>query len=87
MRVITLDGYCSTVQGLLDWSEVDLGLTELSFIQIDLCVVCDVVLNSRVSLSSCPFLGILHCLPRAAGVPLESALNHRIMSNMNESLL
>jgi len=32
------DGYCSTVQGLLDWFEVDLGITELSFIQIDLCV-------------------------------------------------
>ena len=28
------DGYCSTVQGLLDWFEVDLGFTELLFIQI-----------------------------------------------------
>ena len=28
-----VDGYCSTVQGLLDWFEVDLGFTELSFIQ------------------------------------------------------
>jgi len=27
------DGYCSTVQGLLDWFEVDLGFTEFSFIQ------------------------------------------------------
>jgi len=34
------DGYCSTVQGLLDWFEVDLGFTELSFIQIDLCALC-----------------------------------------------
>ena len=34
-----LDGYCSTVQGLLDWFEVDLGFTELLFIQIDLCVI------------------------------------------------
>jgi len=24
-----LDGYCSTVLGLLDWFEVDLGFTEL----------------------------------------------------------
>jgi len=24
-----LDGYCSTLQGLLDWFEVDLGFTEL----------------------------------------------------------
>ena len=28
------DWYCSTVQGLLDLFEVDLGFTELSFIQI-----------------------------------------------------
>ena len=49
------DGYCSTVQGLLDWFEVDLGFTELSFIQIDLCVLYVFVLYSRVSLSSCPF--------------------------------
>ena len=77
MRTCTtfLDGYCSTVQGLLDWFEVDLGFTELSFIQIGLCVLCDFVLYSRVSLSSCPFLDILHCLPRAVGVPLESALS------------
>jgi len=33
-----LGGYCSTVQGLLDWFEVDLGFTELLFIQIELCV-------------------------------------------------
>ena len=69
------DGYCSTVQGLLDWFEVDLGFTELSFIQIDFCVLCVFVLYSCVSLSSCPFLDILHCLSRAVGVPLESALN------------
>ena len=68
-------GYCSTVQGLLDWFEVDSGFTELSFIQIDLCVLRVFVLYSRVSLSSCPFLDILHCLPRAVGVPLESAIN------------
>jgi len=34
-----LDRYCSTVQGLLDWFEVDLGFTELLFIQINLCVM------------------------------------------------
>jgi len=35
-----LDGYCSTVQGLLDWFEVDLGFTELLFIQqcLPLCL-------------------------------------------------
>jgi len=73
VALVFLDGYCSTVQGLLDWFEVDLGFTELPFIQIDVCVLCDFVLYSRVSLSSCPFSDILHCLPRAVGVPLESA--------------
>ena len=52
-----------------------MGFTDLSIIQIDLCVVCVFVLDSRVSLSSCPFLDILHCLPRAVGVSLESALD------------
>ena len=28
-RCSVLDGYCSTVQGLLDWFEVDLGFPEL----------------------------------------------------------
>jgi len=60
-----LDGYCSTVQGLLDWFEVDLGFTELLFIQVDWCVTGVFVLYSRVSLSSCPFVEILRCLPRA----------------------
>jgi len=71
-----LDGYCSTVQGLLDWFEVDLGFTELLFIQIDVCFMYVFVLYSTVSLSTCPFLDILHCLPRAVvGLPLESAIN------------
>jgi len=34
-----LDGYCSTVLGLLDWFEVDSGFTKLLFIQTDLCVL------------------------------------------------
>jgi len=66
-----LDGYCSTVQGLLDWFQVDLGCTKLLFIQIDLCVLCIFVFYS-LSFSSCPFLDILHCFPRAVGMPLES---------------
>ena len=43
-----LDGYYSTVQGLLDWFEVDLGFTDLLFTQIDLCVMCVFVLYIRV---------------------------------------
>jgi len=78
MYCAVLDGYCSTVQeGLLDWFEVDLGFTELRllFIQNDVCVLCVFVLYSPVSLSSRPCLDILHCFPRAVGVPVESALN------------
>ena len=40
---VVLDGYCSTVQGVLDWVEVGLGFKqklELLFVQIDLCVLC-----------------------------------------------
>jgi len=37
--------------------------------------MCVFVLDSHVPLSSCPFLDILHCLPRAVVVPLETALN------------
>ena len=36
-----LDGFCSTVQDLLEWFEVDWGCTELLFIQIDVCM-CEV---------------------------------------------
>jgi len=39
MKCSCLEGYCSTVQGLLDWFEVDLGFTELLFIQMDLCAL------------------------------------------------
>ena len=38
------------------------------------CTVC-FFLYSRVSLSSCPFLDMLYCLPRTVGAPLESVLN------------
>ena len=35
-----LDGYCSTVQGLLDWFKIDVEFAKLLFIQTDLCVLC-----------------------------------------------
>jgi len=75
-----LDGYCSTVQGLLDWIEIDLGFTELLFIQIDLCVLCVFLFFTPQSHSPLLLsLDILHCLPRAVGVPLESALNPKTL--------
>ena len=48
-----LDGYCSIVQGLLDWFEVDWRFTKFVFIQIDLCVLLRGGSASRVSAQSC----------------------------------
>jgi len=45
-KIFLNDGYCSIVQGLLDWFEVNLGFTERLFIQIDLCVD-----NTQISLN------------------------------------
>jgi len=72
---IFLDGCCSTVQGLLDWFEVDLGSPSFCSFRL-ICVLC-VFLFSTPASHSPPvlFWDILHCLPRAVGVPLESALN------------
>jgi len=42
----SFDGCCSTVQGLLDWFEVDLGFPELVFNQIHLCT-SDLDLEAR----------------------------------------
>ena len=39
MGTVFVDGSCSTVQGLLDWSEVDLRFHQAFFIQNDLCTV------------------------------------------------
>ena len=47
-----LDGYCCTVQELLDWFEVDLGFTEGLFLQIGLCVKCDMCVCLIVSLQA-----------------------------------
>ena len=41
--------YCSTVQGLLDWFEVDLGFTKLLFIQTHLFFMCVFVLYATRS--------------------------------------
>jgi len=44
-----LDGYCSTVQGLLDWFEVDLGFTELFLMHMMACMfVCVYIRHERI---------------------------------------
>jgi len=71
------DGYCSTVQGWLDWFEVDLGFTECSFIQIDLCHVSRIWM-SRVTHMNESFNAY------------ESVMSHihiRHVTHMNESCL
>ena len=85
-----LDGYCSTVQGLLDWFGVDLGSTDLLFIQIDLCVMCVFVLCSPVSLSSCPFFGHPALPPPRSGsasrVSPQSCQLHEFLWGLRYSL-
>ena len=49
-----LDGYCSTVQGLLDWFETEVGFAKLLFIQTDLCVLCvEVALRVAMRVAVC----------------------------------
>ena len=47
-----LDGYSSTIQGLLDWFDVDLGLTNLLLFRL-ICVLF--VSFALLLLSPCPF--------------------------------
>jgi len=64
---ICLDGYCSTVQGLLDWFAVDLGFTELLIVQIDLCVcgsspTCAYVVSVCLCLVWCVCVSVCLCV-------------------------
>ena len=63
--VFFFDGYCSTVQGLLDWFEVDLGRLRVHRTLIHsnrfVCSVCFCSLLPRLTLLL-SFLDILHCL-------------------------
>ena len=75
--ISSLDGYCSTVQGLLDWFEVDLGFTEHLFIQIDLCATSSLC-NSHLisSLSYSHFISSLkHLLLIKYGVATVSRID------------
>jgi len=72
---VCLDGYCSTAQGLLDWFEINLGFTKFFFSDWFVCYLFFLVLRSLLALLL-SFLDVLHCLPRAVGIPLEAALNH-----------
>jgi len=62
-------------QCLLDWFEVDLRVHQASFVWIDLCIVCFCVSFALVFFPLLSFSDVLHCLPRAVGAPLETALN------------
>jgi len=53
-----LDGYCSTVQGVLDWFDVELGFAELLFMQrkmrLEMIVEMHIeILNGGAILSDC----------------------------------
>jgi len=49
-------GYCSTVQGLLDWFEVDLGFSELVLFRL-ICVLCVFLISIAITISSLVFSG------------------------------
>jgi len=53
-----VDEYCSTVQGLLDWFEVDLGFTELLFIHYChiICICVQVCMFVNVCTSVCLYM-------------------------------
>ena len=70
-----IDGYCSTVQGLLDWFEVDFGFTELLFIQIDVCVMCFFVLYLTFPVSSLVMIGLLLSLSHTLSLSLFLSLS------------
>jgi len=56
-----LDGYCSTVQGLLDWFEVDLGFPELFFEATTHRIVSAGLDSSHCERSSCSVLVCIAC--------------------------
>jgi len=71
-----LDGYCSTVQGLLDWFEVNVGFTELLFIQIDVCVMCVFAYVCRSMHCSC--VCVVCCVRMLCSVLLLIALSSQM---------
>jgi len=74
LREHLFDWTCVTVQGLLDWYEVDLGFTKFHFFRLMrvLCAFLSPMLSSRSPLS---FFDVVHCLHHVVGVPLQSAYN------------
>jgi len=85
--VFLFDGYCSTVQGLLDWFEVDLGFAKLRLFRLIyvLSVFSSPTFSFRsplvLSLSSPPFRTSWSCTASPAwweylGVSLQSCQSH-----------
>ena len=70
------DGYCSTVQGLLDWFEVDLGFTKLLFIQTEVM--------TRISTGLCLLPTGLRCkrIPQTEDIRLQIFTNAKISNNV-----
>jgi len=69
---VFLDGYFSTVQGLLDWFEVDLVFPELDFFQIDLCTVCFLFL----CLYWCVRVATARCESNSSHTPFIELFSH-----------
>ena len=73
LEFVFLDGYCSTVQGLLDWFEVDLGFIYFAlFIQIDLCTVCLLIFCSNLLSNLDPICFVRICERNVLGGSIYS---------------
>jgi len=80
-----LDGYCSAVQGLLNWFKVDLGFTKLCVFRL-ICVPCDFMISSFVSsLSFCSSLVLFGrlALPPPRGVSVSRVSPQSCQAHMS----
>ena len=87
-----LDGYCSTVQGLLDWFEVDLGFPELVFFRL-ICVLSVFLSPTLSSRSPLVLFGRLALpLPRGGSTSrvspqsLESHIEKRLIKESSDEV-
>jgi len=91
MHLGFLDGYCGTVQGLLDWFEVDLRFPELVLFR-SICVLSVFLSPTLSSRSSLVLYGRLALPPprggstsRASPQSLESHIEKRLIKERKES--
>ena len=65
------DGYCSTVQGLLDWFEVDSGFTIYMYIYmyIYVCIYISHVSFTHITHPHVPYISLIHIHYTSTHIP------------------